>query len=270
MHSIINLRYKWIIGLVILIFTFSNAQNRPFKPGEKLTYHAYYNWGLIWLHAGEVQFSVQQKIFAGNQAYYFEAIGNSIKKYDWMYKVRDSFKSYVDINSFRTLWAERSTSEGGYKAYENYTFIPSEKKIYTTVHNSKKRLTKDTIQTSAQIFDVLTAIYQCRSINFEHYKIKEKIPVKIVLDGKIYPLFLRYLGKETIKNRNGQSFRCIKFSALLVEGSIFKGGEDMNIWVTDDDNRVPILVDAKILIGSVKAYLYSMEGVKNELRATRK
>ena len=51
---------------------------------------------------------------------------------------------------------------------------------------------------------------------------------------------------------------------MLVEGTIFKGGEDMTIWVTDDGNRVPIMVEAKILIGSVKAIITGAEGLVNK------
>lgn len=244
---------------------------KAFKPGEKVTYQAYYNWGFVWIHAGDVQFTTIQKQYLGKQVYQFETIGNTVKKYDWMYKVRDKFQSYVEMETFNTLWAERNTSEGSYKAYESYNFASSEKKIYSVVKNTDKPYTRDTLKTKGCTFDVLSAVYYCRTINFEKYKTNEKIPVNIVLDGKTYSLYLRYLGKEIIKTRDDnknnevKKYRCIKFSALLVEGTIFKGGEDMFIWVTDDENRVPVLVEAKILIGSVKAYVNTMEGIKYEL-----
>ncbi|WP_243345804.1 DUF3108 domain-containing protein [Parabacteroides sp. FAFU027] len=261
-------KIKSFVACLLLCLTVANAQNRPFQPGEKLTYNAFYNLGMIWLHAGEVQFSVDQKPFGGKTAYFFEAVGKTIPKYDWMYKVRDYYKSYVDIDTFNSLWAERNTLEGSNKVYENYTFKPRDKHIYYTIKNSKTKLLKDTLQVSTNsVFDVLTLIYQCRNLNFERYKVNEKFPLRIILDGKVYPIFLRYLGKEVVKNKDEKKYRCIRFSALLVEGSIFKGGEDMNIWVTDDDNRVPILVEAKILIGSVKAYLRTMEGLKYEVKA---
>lgn len=263
-----NIRYYILLVILLLASLQVKAQNRPFQPGEKLTYNAYYNWGAIWLHAGEVQFTVDQKPFGGKQAYFFEATGKSMPKYDWMYKVRDYYRSYVDIDTFTSLWAERNTAEGSYKAYENYTFKPRERHIYSIVKNSKSKMQKDTLRATASgIYDVLTVIYQCRNVNFDRLKVNEKFPLRIILDGKIYPVYLRYLGKEVIKNKDQKKYRCIKFSALLVEGSIFKGGEDMNIWVTDDDNKIPVLVEAKILIGSVKAYLHSMEGLRHELRA---
>lgn len=269
-------RTKFLLSIILVLhhlFGFGQCpvEIKAFSAGEKVTYQAYYNWGFVWIHAGDVQFSVNQKQYVGKQVYQFETTGNSVKKYDWMYKVRDKFQSYVDMETFNTLWAERNTSEGSYKAYESYNFSTSAKKIYSVVKTSDKPFTRDTIKIKTCTFDVLSAVYYCRTINFEKYKPNEKIPVNIVLDGKTYSLYLRYLGKETIKSRDDnknaevKKYRCIKFSAMLVEGTIFKGGEDMFIWVTDDNNRIPVLVEAKILIGSVKAYVNTMEGIKYDL-----
>ncbi len=249
---------------------------KAFSAGEKVTYQAYYNWGFVWIHAGDVQFTTTQKQYVGNTIYQFEVTGNSVKKYDWMYKVRDTYKSYVDMETFSPYWAERNTSEGSTKVYESYNFSATEKKIYSLVKNAENPYKRDSINAKSCTFDVLSAIYYCRTINFEKYKPNEKIPINIVLDGKTYSLYLRFLGKETIKARNdnksskANKYRCIKFSALLVEGSIFKGGEDMFIWVTDDKNRIPVLVEAKILIGSVKAYINTMEGIKYPLTSVER
>lgn len=57
----------------------------------------------------------------------------------------------------------------------------------------------------------------------------------------------------------------LKVFAYVSKGTSFKGGEDMTIWVSNDKNRVPIMVEAKVLIGSVKGLLDSYEG----LRSTR-
>jgi hypothetical protein len=238
-------------------------KNNAFQVGEKLTYQAYYNWGFIWVNAGEVVFSVQSKLYQSKPVLHLIATGNSLKSYDWIYKVRDNFQSYVDKTTLQPFWYERNTYEGGYKAHEKYLFNPSADKIISEYENSKKPYKKDSINGIACVFDVLSAVYYCRTISFEDYKIDEKIPVKTIIDGQIYSLFLRYKGRETIKNREGKQYRCIKFSALLVEGTIFKGGEDMFIWVTDDANRVPVMIEAMILIGSVKGYLVKTEGLRN-------
>jgi hypothetical protein len=95
------------------------------------------------------------------------------------------------------------------------------------------------------------------------YKVNDLIPIVSIIDNEVFHLHLRYLGHETIEHKNGKKYNCVKFSALLVEGTIFKGGEDLEVWVTNDANKVPVLVEAKILIGSVKAYLHEATGLRN-------
>ena len=78
-------------------------------------------------------------------------------------------------------------------------------------------------------------------------------------------VFVRYMGKARAKDQQGNYYRCIKFRPFLVEGTIFEEGEFMNVYVTDDKNRLPIMVEAEILVGSVKAYLSSTKNVKYPL-----
>lgn len=263
------MKFYWI-GLFFVIVQNINAQCiekiNTFKAGEKISYDAYYNWGFIWIHAGDVQFTVSQKTYLNQNVLAFDATGTSLKSYDWLYKVRDRFQSLVDLKTFSPVWFERNTSEGSYKAFENYVFSPNGK-IYAVVENSKKPLKRDSLLASSCTFDVLSMIYYARALNFDQYKLNQKIQLKSILDGQLYPLYLHYLGKEVIKNRDGKKYKCIKFTALLVEGTIFKGGENMTIWVTDDENRIPVLVEAKILIGSVKACLREATGISYEMKA---
>ena len=76
-----------------------------------------------------------------------------------------------------------------------------------------------------------------------------------------------YLGKEILKTRDKMKYKCIKFKPLLVEGGMFPGGENMTVWVSDDQNRIPVLVEAQILVGKVKAIISEMEGIRNELNS---
>jgi hypothetical protein len=263
--------FRYFVVLVFTAFQWSGQcadQVRAFKAGEKITYQAHYVWGLVKVYAGDVQFTVSQYPDATKPVLSFEAVGQSLPKWDWMYKVRDNFQSRVNIETFSPIWADRNTLEGSYTAKETYNFSAAKRKIYYSVVNSENPLKRDSLAAGSRIFDVLTLIYYCRTIDFQLYKKDDKIPVKMVVDGKIYPLYLRYLGKEIVKNYvTKQRYNCIKLAVLLVPGTIFKGGEDMNIWVTDDENRIPIQVQAKIIIGSIYAYLNTMEGVTNEMKS---
>jgi hypothetical protein len=240
---------------------------KPFQSGEIVNFQAYYNWGFIWVYAGDVQFRTLDKYYKNEPVYQFESTGTSVKNYDWLYKVRDKYTAFVDKETLLPLFFERNSYEGGYKAFEQYFFEYNNKKIYGTIENNDVPFRKDTLNLSTCTFDVLSAIYFCRSLDFSNFEINQRIPITTAIDNKIYSIYFRYLGREEIEDRQKVKYRCNKFSAMMVEGTIFKGGEDIFVWVTDDDNRIPILVEAKILIGSVKAYFKDAKNLKYPMSA---
>ncbi|MBL4623824.1 MAG: DUF3108 domain-containing protein, partial [Flavobacteriales bacterium] len=95
--------------------------------------------------------------------------------------------------------------------------------------------------------------------------INQKVPLVLILGGERTEIYVRYLGKEQVEIEGVGTFSTVKFSALLIEGTMFSGGEDMYIWLTDDKNRFPVRVKADILIGSVNAILKQYSGLKYPL-----
>jgi hypothetical protein len=77
-------------------------------------------------------------------------------------------------------------------------------------------------------------------------------------------MYIRYMGKETIKTKYGK-FRTIKIKPLLLKGTIFEGGESMIVWVTDDDNHIPVRIESPIVVGKVKIDLMSHENLRHPL-----
>jgi len=252
----------------VLVFaqdTLCKFPNYTFRVGENVTYRAYYNWKFIWLNAGDVFFSVKDTVYKNQDSFHFISKGWSLKEYDWFFKVRDSFESIVAKDGFKPLWFLRDTEEGGFKTYNRYDFNHSNNQVNIISYTSKRAYKEETKIIRPCSFDVLSAIYFCRTIDFNAYKQGDKIPLTMVIDNDVFNLFIRYLGKEDLKlHKDTKIYSTIKFSVMLVEGTIFKGGEDMTIWVTDDGNRVPLMVEAKILIGSVKAVITGASGLLNK------
>jgi hypothetical protein len=229
--------------------------NGSFQIGEKVTYKVVYNWNSLWLSAGEVSFTVSEAQINQEKVYHFIGKGSTYRSYDWFYKVRDTYESYVDKETLKPLKFVRDVYEGGYTIYNNVTFRHEEKKAIST---------NGTFSVPDCVQDVLSAIYYARNIDFSKYKLNDTIPVTIFLDDEVYPLYIRYLGKETIVTKSGK-FNTIKFRPLLIEGTMFKGGEKMTVWVTDDKNKIPVLVESPIVVGSIKATLHSYEKLRHPL-----
>ena len=80
----------------------------------------------------------------------------------------------------------------------------------------------------------------------------------------MFPSYFKYLGKEIVRTKFGK-FKAIKIAPLLVKGSMFEGGERMTIWVTDDENHIPIRIETPIIVGSIKVDMKSYERLRYPL-----
>lgn len=238
--------------------------NTTFKDKERLGFKIYYNWGALWLAAGEASFSADKIMIGNRPVYHFTGLGSTYPKYDWFYKVNDKYESYADTLTLKPLRFKRDAREGGSYTFDDYVFDSRKNKVYTSSVRGKVS-TFDSLKVTGCTNDVLTAIYYTRCIDFSVYKPKDTIPVTFVLDGQVYPSYVRYLGTEVIHSDLLGDVRCIKFRPRLIAGSIFKGGEGMTVWVTDDKNRMPVYVETPIIVGTIKVQLTSYSGLRNKM-----
>jgi hypothetical protein len=244
--------------------------NTCFRNNEELYYEVYYNLGPIWVAAGDVTFRVEDNKFQNQGCYKFTGNGQTFKSYDWIFKVRDKFESLVDTISFRPLKYLRDTKEGSNATYNLNYFNNTKNVAYTFYKKNHNEFVKDTIGITSCTYDVMTMIYYARTIDYTAYKPNEIIPISIFLDAKVFnKQYIRYLGKAVLKTAIG-TFNCIKFSPKLIAGTIFKEGDEMIVWVTDDKNKIPLLVETPIVVGSIQTKIKSIKGERHKLNKIEK
>lgn len=231
-----------------------------FRAGEKFKLDIYYNWQFIWLNAGWVTFEIRDTTWHNQPAYHLFSQGATNPGYDWFYKVRDTYEAIVEPQNYLPYWFRCNTNEGGFWDHEEAFFNYKDSIAITKTENAKQSYRVDTLKITPKITDLISAIYVSRSVIFEQIKIGEKVPVPVIVGNKIYNLHFRYLGIDPVTTRDGDRYRCRKFAVMMVEGTIFSGGEDLTAWISDDENCAPILLEAKIAVGSVKAFLVEMSG----------
>lgn len=237
-----------------------NYNNSVFLHGESVSYKVYYKLGMFWFNAAEVSFKVKETHFQGKKAFHFDSYGQTLPNYDWIFSVRDRYQSFADTNSLKPLYFSRVTHEGNYKVNNSYNFNYKKKEIYSSLENTMTPKHSDTLKMQECTFDMLSAIYACRNINVSLLQYNDTIPLKMLVDNYIYNLHLRFLGYETVELRDSTKYRCSKFTILMVEGTIFSGGEDISVWISDDKAKTPIKVEAKILVGSIIALVDDIVG----------
>ena len=261
---------KVLIFCICFCFSvISNSQsvkvtNTVFKAGEQTTYKIYYHWHFVWLESGEVTFGTAAKDYHGIPSYYLTGQGHSYPKYDWFYTVRDTFQAYVDTFGFSPLRFTRFSNEGSNHIKNDNLFDQIHHKIFYFSRNKENDFKHDSINLPANAFDPLSGIYFTRCLNFSKAKLNDTVPVTIYLDDHIYHIHIRYLGKEDETTAFGK-FRCLKLKVSLISGTIFKQGEEMTVWVTDDANHLPIYIEAPIVIGSVRVELLSFSNLRSPM-----
>jgi hypothetical protein len=259
-----------LITFIIVPFWSQNTcinKNTAFSTGEELHFKVIYNWGLIWLESGHASFTVRSALQNGKNCYLFNGTGSTYPKYDWFYKVKDYFEASVDSESFRPVKFFANIQEGSKRDKHTYLFNNTNKRAYTIINRGGEPVQVDTLKIGNCTIDVLTAIYYARNIDYSNCKPNDTVSISLLLDGKVYPIYVRYIGKEVYRSEELGAYNCIKFKPLLVEGSIFKKGEDMTVWVTNDKNKIPLYIETPIIVGTIKVRLASFKGLRNPVDA---
>lgn len=227
---------------------------KVFSKGEKLKYLAHY--GI--LNAGEATIEISNSNHYVNGEMTTKIIGKgySTGTFDFFFKVRDSYTTYMNTKTLKPSRFVRHVDEGGYVFDQEYNFNHDKQQVVTEKN--------DTVSVPIGIQDLVSAYYYARSIDLDHYKVGDVLTFNAFVDGKVEPIRIKYIGKETIKIKSGK-YRCFKFQPVVQSGRVFKDPEDLIVYISDDKNRVPVLIEAKVIVGSVKLELMTTERLTHPL-----
>lgn len=226
----------------------------PFKKGEELKYELVYQWGLIWANAGVATFTVGDTLVEGEQFWHFTGHGKSYPKWDWFYEVDSKYESYSTTN-LASLRFKRQGFEGS-NVFDRDYHVKADSIYYRITDDDEANERHGVMEYKEDALDVVTAIYYCRALDFSSMTEGEKVPLKFYLDGGYYESYLRYSGEVTWKNpRTNEKIECILFKPSLIKGTIFKEGEHMEVYVTNDSQRIPVYIETDLKVGKAKIYL---------------
>ena len=244
-----------IIALFILLFHFNvyaQLDDIPFKKGENLEYKIHYGP----IAAGMASFEV--KTF--QDQFKFIATGKSQGVFNLFFKVKDHYESIVDKNSLNPNRFYRNVKEGGYEKIE---------KVFFNYELKQAETTRDTIPLPENTQDLLSIFYYLRAQDFDTLKVTDSIPVQVYLDDNFMNSQLYYLGNDTIKTKFGW-ITATKWVPELETGRVFEDDNGVNLWVSDDENKIPLKIQAKVLVGSIEMDLIKYSGLKAPLKFIKK
>ena len=241
-----------------------SIRNTTFEAGEEIVYKLYYNWNFVWLAAGEVTFKVHD---LPNQ-YRVTVRGRTYPSYEWFYKVTDNYESYLDKETLLPQIHIKDIHEGGYQKYDRTTFYQNENRIVSYRGSNRKDTQPKYMNVDPCMHDLISIIYFARNLNYDNLRTNQEIPIKILMDQEMHPLKIRYLGpEEDVKIKGSGTYNTLRFSPQLITGELFKEGDEMKIYVSDDQNKIPLMIESPVSVGSVKAVLQSYNGLRYPMQA---
>jgi hypothetical protein len=230
-----------------------------FKPGEVLEYRLHY--GVIDAGTARLEVKSSKLNVSGREVLHIVGTGQSRGAFDWFYKVRDKYETFIDEKGVFPWLFVRRVNEGGYKINQDYKFLQAQKKV----DNGKG----DMFDVPEGIQDMLSAFYYARTLDFSDAKIGDIFTISAFVDDEVFPLKIKYGGIETIKVGK-TNFNCMKFHPVVQQGRIFSKEDDLTAWITNDKNKIPVMAQAKVLVGSIKMEITNYEGVANPMAIVSK
>lgn len=243
---------------------FRNIKQNAFKEGEKLTFDI--NYGFV--TAGEAVMEIDPvfQTINGRKCYDIRFFVNSTSSFDWVYKVRDFYRTYVDKEGLFPWRFEQHIKEGNYQRDFEAIFDQENLKVKTYTGEKDPKKFEGEYDIPEYVQDAMSAFYYYRTLDYSKMKTGDITLLQNFYKDKTYPLNVKYLGKETIEVPAGE-FRCIKIEPLVQEGGLFKSEGSIVVWMTDDDRKMPVKVKTKVIIGSIDAELSKYSGLAGPLNS---
>jgi hypothetical protein len=249
--------------LVLIFFLFASFQTSwsqdtsSFQAGEWLKFKLSYSG---WMKAGNATLEISENTYKNKPVYKVVGKGWTTGAVKWFFNVEDHYESHFDKVTGQPYKFVRNINEGGYTKNRIVDFDHVQNKALI---NDLKERTNSIVDIEKNIQDLVSAYYYLRNnYNTETIQKGSVVELNIFFDSETFLFKLKYLGRETIQTKFGK-IKCIKFRPYVMAGRVFKEEESLTLWVTADKNKVPMKIKADLRVGSLRADLEALKGLKH-------
>lgn len=239
--------------------------NASIKTGETIRYKVHY--GVI--NAGEavVETSGGLERIADRPCYKATVSGRTIGSFDFFLHVRDQWRAYIDTASILPLRSTRDIEESSYRKKEVVEF-DQERDLVNVLQTHRKDPIRYTFKVPNNAQELVSGFYYLRTINYDHMKPGEVLRIGSYFDESSFNLEVIYKGREIVDTKAGP-VHVLKLVPKLPSNHLFRGEDAIKVYLSDDRNKIPVLFQAEMLVGSVKVDMYKYEGLKSRLNMAR-
>ncbi|MDW5289970.1 DUF3108 domain-containing protein [Formosa sp. PL04] len=252
----------FIFFLFIVGFsTTASAQNESaFQEGEWFKFEMSYSG---FLKAGEATLEVKNNHYKGVPMYHIVGKGWTTGAIKWFFKVEDRYETYIDKSTYSPYKFIRKIDEGGHTKDIEIEFDRDNNKAF--VYNKKRNSSKE-FETKPNVQDMVSTFYYLRNkLDIKSLKIGEEVQINMFFDDENYAFKLKYLGEEIIETDFG-NMAALKFRPYVMAGRVFKEEESLTLWVSKDENKIPLRIKADLAVGSLRADLTAFKGLKHPFK----
>jgi len=244
--------------LLLFLMTVSFDFQKPdaYDSGEWFKFRIHYGF----INAGYATLEVEETIKDNKSLYHAIGKGYTVGMSRFFFKVDDNYESYFDKVTNKPFQYVRKIDEGGYTKNQEGFFNQEKNKVLVKDYKNK---TEKTFSVTENVQDIVSTFYFLRNHpNIDKLKVGESIVVDMFFDDEVYKFKLKFIGKEDLKTKFGTAPTMI-FRPIVQSGRVFKEEESLTVWISDDENKIPLRIKASLAVGSIKADLDSFKGLKN-------
>lgn len=243
---------------------FPVVRNESFARGEVIEFKMTY--GIFTVGKGSVKISPTYFKVNDRHCFKVDITGKTVGMVDWVADVNDQFGAYIDTAALIPHQFYRKVREGRYKKDEWTHFNQESKKIEvkTIDNNTGKFKESKFYDAPSHVRDMVAGFLYLRVMDFSKLKNNDTINISGFFEDEFYKLKIVYKGKETIKV-NKHKVRALVFKPVMPDNKVFDGKNSITAWFSDDKNRIPLKIDAKMFIGSAGVEITDYSGLKNPL-----
>ena len=244
-----------ILVLVSASLGFSSQKERAFDTGEWFKFRIHY--GLI--NAGYATLEVQEAVRNNKKVYHAIGKGYTTGMSRFFFKVDDNYESYFDKDTGNPYQFVRKIDEGGYTKNQEGFFNQATNRILVKDYKHKS---ENTFLIPENTQDIMSTFYYLRNYpTIDKLKVGESVAVDMFFDNETTKFKLKFIGTEDLETKFGVVPTMI-FRPLVQSGRVFKEKESLTVWISDDDNKIPVRIQASLAVGSIKADLDAFKGLK--------
>ena len=259
---------KRFLFTIFLLGVLSPLAAQLYHPGEQLFYRVSYKAKMFPnTEVGAVEVKTSEVQLDDRKFYKVEGIGRTLPTYRWFFNLEDVYTVWIDTASLRPVRFESDIREGDYTFRSDYVYDWEGSEIRTRWQSRQRPEQHKTMPLEENSMDPISLFFTLRAADAASFREGEPATLQMVLEDTIRHLRYRYLGRETKKIRNMGKFRTLKFDCQLgsSQGYSFTDGSVFTIWISDDENKIPLYIESPVKIGSINAYISGYKGLKYPL-----